>query len=180
MPLQIIKGKVWKFGDNISTDYMMPGFTQGTTMEEKAAYCMRAIRPEFGAEVKKGDVIVGGKNFGCGSSRPAAINLRVLGIGCVVAESFGRIFFRNSINIGLPVLYCPGVSEAFNEGDILQADFASGQVKNLTSGKVLHAQPLPEVAVKILEAGGVVALLRKEYGTRPDAAVDLALADMKY
>jgi 3-isopropylmalate/(R)-2-methylmalate dehydratase small subunit len=180
MSLQVIKGKVWKFGDNISTDYLMPGFTQGDTMEERASFCMRANRPEFSGQVKKGDVIVGGRNFGCGSSRPAAINLRVLSVGCVIAESFGRIFFRNSINLGLPVLYCPGVYEAFNEGDILQADIAAGKVENLTSGKVLHAQPLPHVAMDILEAGGVVALLRKEYGTKPDPDKDLALADMKY
>jgi 3-isopropylmalate/(R)-2-methylmalate dehydratase small subunit len=125
---------------------------------------MQANRPEFAREVGKGDVIVAGKNFGCGSTRPASGNLVQLGIGGVIAESFGRIFIRNSINYGLPVLYCKGVYESFNEGDILQADFSTGEVKNLTTGKVLKSEPLPEVAMKILKAGGIVAMLEKEYG----------------
>ncbi len=169
MTVSAIKGKVWRFGDNISTDFLMPGFTQGTTPQERAAFCMRANRPEFAREVRPGDVIVAGRNFGCGSSRPAARNLMTLGISSVIAESFGRIFFRNSVNLGFPVLYCNGVSEAFNEGDILQANFQSGEVKNLTSGKSLQAEPLPEVAMRILNAGGVVALLKKEYGKQKPA-----------
>ncbi len=166
MPVTVIKGKVWKFGDNISTDLLMPGFTEGNTPQEQATFCMRANRPDFVKKVKPGDVIVGGKNFGCGSSRLAATNLITLGIGCVIAEYFGRIFFRNSINLGFPLLYCPGVSDAFKEGDILQADFQTGEVKNLTTGKILQATPLPEVAMKILDAGGMVALLKKEYGKK--------------
>jgi len=164
MAVSVVKGKVWKFGDNISTDFLMPGFTRGETPEERAAFCMRANRPEFAQEVRPGDVIVAGKNFGCGSSRPAARNLITLGVSCVIAESFGRIFFRNSVNLGFPVLYCKGAHDAFEEGDILQADFHTGEVKNMTSGKVLQADPLPEVAMKILDAGGVVALLKQEYG----------------
>lgn len=164
MPVSVVKGKVWKFDDNISTDFLMPGFTRGETPEERATFCMRANRPEFAQEVQPRDVIVAGKNFGCGSSRPAARNLITLGVSCVIAESFGRIFFRNSVNLGFPVLYCKGVHDAFEEGDILQADFHTGEVKNLTSGKVLQADPLPEVAMKILDAGGVVALLKQEYG----------------
>lgn len=182
MALKIIKGKVWKFGDNISTDYIMPGFTRGNTPQEKAAFCMRSNRPEFADQVHRGDVIVGGKNFGCGSSRPAAVNLLALGIGCVVAESFGRIFFRNSVNLGFPVLYCKGLHDAFEEGDILQADFTTGEVKNLTSGKILHADPLPSIAMKILEAGGVVRLLKKEYGKEEKTSeMDLVIAgDMQF
>jgi len=159
----VIEGRVWKFGDNISTDYMKPGFASGETLEEQAAFCMRAIRPDFAQEVKPGDVIVAGKNFGCGSSRPAAQNLITLRIGCVIAESFARLFFRGSISHGLPLLYCKGVYDAFEEGDILQADFQTGEVRNLTSGKVLQADPLPDVAMKILSAGGVVALLKEEF-----------------
>ncbi|MFH0768269.1 MAG: 3-isopropylmalate dehydratase [Chloroflexota bacterium] len=164
MPISVIEGKVWKFGDNISTDFMMPGFARGGTPQERATFCMRANRPEFAKSVRPSDVIVGGKNFGCGSSRPAARNLITLGLSCAIAESFGRIFFRNSVNLGFPVLYCKGVYDAFNEGDILQANFHTGEVKNLTSGKVLQAEPLPDVAMKILEAGGVVTLLKQEYG----------------
>ncbi|OGA22396.1 MAG: hypothetical protein A3I02_06660 [Betaproteobacteria bacterium RIFCSPLOWO2_02_FULL_67_26] len=159
----VSKGKVWKFGDNISTDHIKPGFTRGTTIKEQAQYCMRAIRPEFAQQVKPGDVIVGGRNFGCGSSRPAAQNFMALGIGCAVAESFSRLFFRSSINLGFPLLYCSGVSGAFDEGDVLEADFESGVVRNLTSGKVLQAEPLLDVPMRILRAGGVVEILRKEY-----------------
>ncbi|OGO04818.1 MAG: 3-isopropylmalate dehydratase [Chloroflexi bacterium RBG_13_56_8] len=162
----VFKGKVWKFGDNISTDYIMPGFTRGETPEERATFCMNAIRPEFAREVKPGDVIVGGRNFGCGSSRPAGQNFVTLGIGCVIAESFSRLFFRSSVSVGLPLLYCKGVYDAFQEGDILKADFETGEVRNLTSGQVLQADPLPEVAMNILRAGGVVALLKQEYGKR--------------
>ncbi|MFH0847801.1 MAG: 3-isopropylmalate dehydratase [Chloroflexota bacterium] len=162
----IIKGKVWKFGDNIGTDYIMPGFTQGATPEERATFCMRAIRPDFAKEIKPGDVIVGGKNFGCGSSRPAARNFMTLGISCVIAESFARTFFRISVHLGFPILYCKGVSTAFAEGDILEANFKTGEVKNLTSGKVLQAEPLPEIAMRILDAGGVVELLKKEYAKK--------------
>lgn len=159
----VVKGKVWKFGDNISTDYIKPGFTRGETLEEQATFCMRAIRPEFAREVQPGDVIVGGRNFGCGSSRPAAQNFITLGVSCVIAESFSRLFFRSSVNLGLPLLYCRGVHDAFNEGDILEANFNTGEVKNVTSGKVLQADPLPDVAMRMLSAGGVVPLLRKEY-----------------
>ncbi len=164
MPKLAAEGKVWKFGDSISTDYIQPGFTRGETPKERAAFCMRAIRPEFSRQVQPGDVIVGGKNFGCGSSRPAAENLISLGISCVVAESFSRLFFRSSISLGFPLLSCEGVFDAFQEGDILQADFGTGEVRNTTSGRTLQANPLPDVAMRILEGEGVVALLRQEYG----------------
>ncbi len=166
MALSIVRGKVWKFDDNISTDFLMPGFAQGQTLQEKAAFCMRANRPEFARSVQPGDVIVAGRNFGCGSSRPAARNLMALGVSCVIAESFGRIFFRNSVNLGFPVLYCKGVHDGFNEGDLLEADLQTGEVKNLASGRILRAEPLPEVAMKILTAGGVVDLLKQEYGKK--------------
>ena len=162
----VVKGRVWKFGDNISTDYIKPGFTRGETLEEQAQFCMRAIRPEFALEVKSGDVIVGGRNFGCGSSRPAAQNFLTLGVGCVIAESFSRLFFRSSVHLGFPLLYCKGVNGAFEEGEILEADFVTGEVRNVTRGKVLRADPLPEVAMRILSAGGVVALLKQEYGKK--------------
>ena len=163
MPIPVIRGKVWKFGDNISTDFMMPGFAMGGTPQERASYCMRANRPEFAQQVQPGDVIVAGRNFGCGSSRPAAANLITLGVGCVIAESFGRIFFRNSINLGFPLLDCRGIQEAFAEGDILEADFETAEIRNLTTGRLLRAQPIPEIAKRILATGGIVALLREEY-----------------
>jgi 3-isopropylmalate/(R)-2-methylmalate dehydratase small subunit len=165
MALSVAEGRVWKFGNNISTDYLMPGFSHSAkTPEERASFCMRAIRPEFAKEVRPGDVIVAGKNFGCGSSRVASVNLLTLKVGCVVADSIGRIFFRNSINLGFPVLICPGVSDAFKEGDRIRANVATGEVANLTTGKVLKAEPLPEVAANVLAVGGIVALLKQEYG----------------
>ena len=160
----VVKGRVWKFGDNISTDYIKPGFARGESLEEQAAYCMRAIRPEFARQVRRGDVIVGGKNFGCGSSRPAAQNFLTLGLACVLAESFSRLFFRSSVNFGLPLLCCRGVHEAFEEGDMLEANFRTGEVINKHTGRMLKAEALPEIAIKILRAGGVVALLKQEYG----------------
>jgi 3-isopropylmalate/(R)-2-methylmalate dehydratase small subunit len=165
MVLTIIQGRVWKFGDNISTDFMMPSFMQGKTPEERAAFCMRANRPEFAGNVRPGDVIVGGKNFGCGSSRPAAENLLALGISCVIAESFGRIFFRNSIGVGLPVLICRGFHDAVEEGDVLQVDVGTGEIRNLTQGTMSCIEPLPQVAREILSAGGIVPLLRREYSS---------------
>ncbi|MFC2066250.1 3-isopropylmalate dehydratase [Chloroflexota bacterium] len=164
MALPKMEGKVWKFGDSISTDYILPGFTRGSTAQERASFCMQAIRPEFAGEVRPGDVIVGGKNFGCGSSRPAPANLLTLGLGCVVAESFGRIFFRNSVNMGFPVFICKGVDAAFKEGDLLHVDIEAWEIKNLTNGKVLKLEPLPEVAMRILSSGGILALLKQEYG----------------
>jgi 3-isopropylmalate/(R)-2-methylmalate dehydratase small subunit len=167
MTLSMREGRVWKFGDNITTDYLMPGFTRGTTPEERASFCMRENRPEFASNVRPGDVIVAGKNFGCGSSRPAAGNLITLGVSCVLAESFGRIFFRNSIGLGFPVLICKGVHSAFNDGDLIQVNVESGEIKNVSTGKILKAEPLPEIAVRILSEGGVIPLLKREYG-HPD------------
>jgi 3-isopropylmalate/(R)-2-methylmalate dehydratase small subunit len=158
-------GKVWKFGDNISTDFMAPGFTpRGLNEIEGAQYCMRVNRPEWAKQVKPKDIVIGGRNFGCGSSRPAAsLNLMTLGVSCVIAESLGRTFFRNSVNLGLPALACEGVSEAFEEGDMGLVDFKKGKIKNQITGKILKISPLPELVIKILEAGGVVPLLKKEY-----------------
>lgn len=164
MSISIIEGRVWKFGDNITTDYIMPGFGRGGTPEEMASFCMRANRPEFAREVRPGDVIVAGKNFGCGSSRPAAANLITLGVGCVLAESFGRIFFRNSINLGFPLLVCKGIHEGIHEGDLVRVNFENGEIKNISTGKIFKAEPLPEIAVRILSEGGIIALLKQEYG----------------
>jgi 3-isopropylmalate/(R)-2-methylmalate dehydratase small subunit len=164
----VIKGRAWKFGDHISTDFMMPSFTAGATAREKAAFCMRANRPEFAAEVKPGDVIVAGRNFGCGSSRPASENLLALGIGCVIAASFGRIFFRSAIGHGLPVLICQGLLDGIQEGDEIHIDLETGKIENTVRGGTWRAEPLPEVALNILSAGGVVPLLKKEYGSIPE------------
>ena len=160
-----IKGRVWKFGDNTSTDYIQPGFIHTGTPQEQAAYCMHAVRPDFARSVRPGDVIVGGHNFGCGSARPAAQNLITLGVSCVIAESFSRLFFRSSISLGFPVLYCQGIYDAFREGETLTVSLVTGEVKNVTSGEIIQATPLPEIAMKIIEAGGIVALLKEDRKT---------------
>lgn len=158
----IIKGKVWKFGDDINTDYMAPSFSRGLPWEEMRKTILH-VHDGFVKGHKPGDVIVAGDNFGCGSSRELApANLKKLGIACVVAESFGRIFFRNSIAIAFPVLACKGVSQAFEEGQELELDFEQSKVKNLTQGVELAGMPLPPELVKIVSHGGILALLKSE------------------
>jgi 3-isopropylmalate/(R)-2-methylmalate dehydratase small subunit len=157
----VIKGKVWKAGDNISTDLLHPGFAHAGGWEETRKYILH-IHPKFSKEVQPGDVLVAGRNFGCGSGRPAASNLLRLGIGCIVAESFARLFFRNSIASALPVLPCPGVSALFEEGDELELNLDEGRVRNLTTGKELKAESLSKDMLDIIKAGGVRKMLDKE------------------
>jgi 3-isopropylmalate/(R)-2-methylmalate dehydratase small subunit len=168
-----IKGKVWKFGDNISTDLMLPAFLQdkgfSISLEERAKYCMFSNRPDWSAQVKPGDLIIARGNFGCGSSRPAAAQLKALKISIVIAESVARIFFRNAINLGFPVLICEGVYEIFNEGDIAEVNIINGKINNLTTGEYLQADILPENSppMQILRAGGILPLLEKEFSGSP-------------
>ncbi|MCZ6556312.1 MAG: 3-isopropylmalate dehydratase [SAR324 cluster bacterium] len=158
----VIKGKVWKFGGHINTDYMAPSFSKELPWEEQKKTIMH-VHKEFVARHQPGDVIVAGDNFGCGSSRESApTNLKRLGIGCVVAESFGRIFFRNSIAIAFPVLVCEGVSQAFMEGEELELDFAAAVVRNLSQGKELKGMPLSGDLVNIVAAGGILSLLSSQ------------------
>jgi len=158
----IITGKVWKLGDHISTDYIHPNFAGNFPWEELKKHVLH-IHKDFAKGVQPGDVIVAGKNFGCGSSRETAPgNLKRLGVACIVAESFGRIFFRNCIANALPVMACKGVSDIFQEGDRLQLDFEHARVKNLTTGKELQAPLLPADLIAIVQKGGIVALLQSE------------------
>ena len=160
-PTLLFEGRVWKFGDNISTDLMMPGqitmAKPGISDEEVAPYCMMANRPEGAAQVKRGDIVIAGRNFGCGSSRPAPRVLRALGIAAIVAESTSRLFFRNSVHLGFPTVICKGVTEAFEEGDICELDVARGAVTNRTNGKTLQGEALPEGSppYQILMSGGL-------------------------
>jgi 3-isopropylmalate/(R)-2-methylmalate dehydratase small subunit len=165
--MNLVQGKVWKFEDNINTNLLMPTFTYENVAtkvpeEQLKNYCMYTERPDFSKNVKRGDVVVGGKNFGCGSSRPAAKNLLALGISCVLAESVAAIFFRNSINLGLPVVSIHGVSALFREGDIAQVNLSTGKIENLTAGGMLRAQPVHELLMRILESGGIIPYLKKE------------------
>ena len=157
-----LRGRVWKFGDHIDTDVMTSGKYLNLPMEEMKAHVFEAIRPTFAKETEPGDIIVAGRNFGCGSSRetaPAA--LKALGLGVVVAESFARIFYRNAIAIGLPAIACPNVSSFFNDGDEAEVNFIDGKVTNRSSGKSLEFQPFPEEMLKVLECGGIEGLLKQ-------------------
>ncbi|MHA1595018.1 MAG: 3-isopropylmalate dehydratase small subunit [Candidatus Baldrarchaeia archaeon] len=161
-----IKGRAWKFGDDINTDLIIAGKYKYDTldMKELAKHAFEAIRPGFSDAVKPGDIIVAGKNFGSGSSREQApLVIKALGIGAVVAKSFARIFYRNAINIGLPVITCEKAYDAVTEGDELEIDVEKGIIKNLTSGQTLGFRPLPEFMIRILKEGGIVNYLKK-YG----------------
>ncbi len=158
----ILKGRAWKFGDDISTDHITPGryYHLRSNLPELAKHVMEDANPEFASKVKKGDFIVAGKNFGCGSSRehaPAVIKLA--GVFAVIAKSFARIFYRNAINIGLPVLIAD--TDLIDDGDELEVDVSSGTIRDLTKGVELKARPLPDVMIKILENGGLVEYIKK-------------------
>lgn len=160
----LIRGKTWKFGDDINTDYMAPGFVKNQPWELVKKAILH-IHPGFTTGFQPGDVIVAGENFGCGSSREAApANLKRLEVGCVVAESFGRIFLRNSIAIAFPVLICKGITKAFEEGDRLELDFDRSLVRNLARGTEIAGTPLPPELVRIVAAGGMMQLLKQEAG----------------
>ena len=159
----MIRGKCWKFGDNVNTDEIIPARYLNLTDEKAlAAHCMEDADPEFVRKAKPGDIIVAGKNFGCGSSREhAPIAIKGFGIPCVVAESFARIFFRNCINIGLPIAECPDAAREAKEGDVLELDLAAALVRNVTSGNSYSFPPFPEEIKQIIEAGGLMAFAAK-------------------
>lgn len=154
----IFKGKAWVFGDNIDTDVIIPArYLNTTDPKELAAHCMEDIIPDFIQKIKPGDIIVAGNNFGCGSSREhAPLAIKSAGISCVVASSFARIFYRNSINIGLPILECPGCSQKIKAGDEIEIDTDSGTIKNITSGETFYARPFPEFIKGIISTGGLM------------------------
>lgn len=166
LSLEVIRGKAWKFGDNVDTDVILPGkYLILTDPHEIAKHAMEGIAPGFSSKISKGDVIVAGRNFGCGSSREhAPIALKYAGIGAVVAKSFARIFFRNSINVGLPVAECPEAFERVEEGDLVEVDLANGVFRDLTKGFELKITPYPEFLMDILKSGGLVQVLKKRFG----------------
>lgn len=158
----IFKGRVWKFGDDINTELMLPTVALAKPEKEAAKYFFSANRPGWADLVEKGDILVGGRNFGTGSSRPGAKVMKSLGITCLLAESINGLFLRNCVNFGLPALPCPGVSKAFEEGDIAEVDFEQGKIVNVTKGTVINTAPLPETLIRIIRAGGIVPLLDAE------------------
>ena len=162
-----IRGKVIKFGNNIDTDVILPGpYLVYTDPNELAKHAMEGLDPKFPEKAADGVIIVGGKNFGCGSSREQApIALKYAGVKCVLAESFARIFYRNSITIGLSVLVCTGVSVKVKEGDELVVNLQTGKVEDKTSGSVLQATRLPEFIMEVLEDGGLIEHLKRRIET---------------
>lgn len=159
----IIEGTVWRYGDNIDTDVIIPArYLNTSDPQELAAHCMEDIDPAFTGKVKAGDIMVAGRNFGCGSSREhAPVAIRAAGIACMVAESYARIFYRNAINIGLPLIELPATDE-INNGDRLRINVSAGTVENMTSGKTYQAEPLPEFIQKIAQAGGLINFVKEE------------------
>lgn len=156
-------GRAWRFGDNIDTDAIIPArYLNTSDPQELAAHCMEDADPDFVKKVSKGDIIVAGANFGCGSSREhAPICIKAAGISCVIARSFARIFFRNSINIGLPIFECPEAVDDVEDGDKLEVHMGEGRIVNLTKGREYSAQPLSEEIQQIIADGGLVGHIRK-------------------
>ena len=158
-----MKGKVWKFGDNVNTDEIIPArYLNTSDPDELAAHLMEDADPDFPSKVSAGDMIVGGENFGCGSSREhAPLAIKTAGVACVVAESFARIFFRNAINIGLPIIQAPDAAEETNEGEALEVDLAAGTIKNLDTGKEYSFPAFPEELAGIIAEGGLMNYVKK-------------------
>jgi len=155
--------KAWKFEDNLNTDEIIPARYNITIIPSELAknvFC--EIKPDYAKTVQPGDVIVGGQNFGCGSSREhAPIAIKGSGAKCIIASSYARIFFRNAINIGLPILECPQAVADIKEGDDIEVNLASGEISNRTSGHTYQAQPLPDFVLKIADAGGIINFLKE-------------------
>ncbi len=158
------KGKVIKYGDNIDTDIIIPArYLNIMDRRELASHCMEDLDADFSKKVESGDVIVAGSNFGCGSSREHAPQvIKDSGISCVIAESFARIFFRNAINIGLPIVECPEAAKAIACGDEVEINFDTGEIKDITLNKSFRAQPFPEFLQNMINAGGLINYINKE------------------
>lgn len=158
------KGYVHKYGDNVDTDVIIPArYLNTADHKELASHCMEDIDKDFTKKVKDGDIIVGGANFGCGSSREhAPIAIKNSGVSCVIAKTFARIFFRNSINIGLAILECPEASEKIGDGDEVAIDFDTGVITNVTKGQTYQAEPFPDFVKAIIKADGLMNSIGKK------------------
>ena len=157
-----LAGKVWKYGDNIDTDAIIPArYLNMSLPEELAQHCMEDVDTSFASGVQAGDIIVGGENFGCGSSREhAPLAIKGSGASCVVAKSFARIFYRNAINIGLPILECPDAVQDIENGDQVSVDLVAGLITNTRSGNVYQTSPFPSFIMAIIQAGGLIPFTR--------------------
>lgn len=166
----MISGRVWKFGDNINTDLMLPGDLLFASEEEQRRAVFSANRPGWVDQVRQGDILVGGSNYGMGSSRPAARSLRNLGIAALLAETINGLFFRNAVNFGLLALECPGVHAAFEEGQSAEIAIADFTVRNPATGAVLKARPVPAMLLDMMRGGGLYPQLERQGLIEPAAA----------
>ena len=160
--MKLLQGKAWKFGNDVDTDLIIPArYLNTSDPKELAAHCMEDADPTFASKVKPGEIITGGKNFGCGSSREhAPIAIKEAGVSCVIAASFARIFYRNAINIGLPILESPEASAAISDGDQIEVDLSSGRITNLTKGQQFQAAPFPPFMQELIQAGGLIEYVK--------------------
>ena len=163
---KVLKGKAFAYGANIDTDQIYPGrFLDLTDPDQVGKHALEGADPNFVKEVQPGDLVVASTNFGCGSSREhAAVTLKTAGVGAILADSFGRIFYRNAINLGVPLIVCPGISAIVKRGDQLTVDMTTGKVTNETTGATAQAQPLSDYVMNILDSGGIKPLIKKQYG----------------
>ena len=159
-----VQGKAIKYGDNVDTDVIIPArYLNTSDPAELAKHCMEDLDKEFVNRVEKGDIMVAGKNFGCGSSREhAPIAIKASGISCVIAETFARIFYRNAINIGLPILECPEAAADVSDGDRMEVDFETGRIANLTKGKNYTGMPFPEFMREIIASDGLIGYIKNK------------------
>jgi len=165
---EVMKGRAFKFGDDINTDEIIPArYLNTSNPKELAKHVMEDADPDFPNKVKPGDIIVAGKNFGCGSSREhAPIAIKAAGVSAVIAKSFARIFYRNAINIGLPIFESPEAVEGIEEGDIVEINPGTGVIKNITKGKEFKSTPISEDIRKIMEAGGLMEYAKQKLGLK--------------
>lgn len=163
-----MSGRVWKYGDNVDTDAIIPArYLNVTDPAELAKHCMEDIDTTFATEVRRGDIIVAGSNFGCGSSREhAPMAIKETGVACVIAVTFARIFYRNAINIGLPILECREAAEQIAAGDEVQVNLATGEILNSATGRCYRAAPYPDFMLEIVRAGGLINHLKTKLGAR--------------
>ena len=157
-----VSGKTYKYGDNVDTDVIIPArYLNTPDAQELAKHCMEDIDATFASRVKPGEILVAGKNFGCGSSREhAPLAIKTCGIACVIAATFARIFYRNALNIGLPILECPAAAEAIAAGDEVSVDFATGVITEVTTGRTFQGEPFPPFMQELIAAGGLAAYRR--------------------
>ena len=157
------KGTVFRYGDNVDTDVIIPArYLNTSNHKELASHCMEDIDQDFIKQVKEGDIMVADKNFGCGSSREhAPIAIKASGISCVIARTFARIFYRNAINIGLPILECPEACDGIKAGDVVSVDFNTGTITNESTGDVFHSEPFPPFIQDLIASGGLAGYIAK-------------------